>query len=304
MYGNDVWEYYNIKTSDNIFQTKGIVFANDVDWNGTNYILKEDVLYKSVGDYQIDKNLIANSNHYTCFSNDNTCDKIYYIYLVTDQYISYIELENGVKIEDAFDKMNENDQDSKIKETLEKWFSNSNLINEENFSLLEDAIYCADRSRSDEIISGWDKDGNAFSFLYYSSYYRRINGIPNLDCGNKDDNRDRFTYRDSKTGNGLLKYPVGLLTADEAVLAGANLTDANFDFYLNSGSSYWIMSAGNMNYNAYASFIKDNGLIDYDYTFRSFGVRPVITLASFVEFDRDSDGTFEKPYVVSLQKVN
>ena len=56
--------------------------------------------------------------------------------------------------------------------------------------------------------------------MYYSSETRRSNGTPDLSCSGETNNRDRFTYKDTVNGNGLLNWPVGLLTTDEIMLAG------------------------------------------------------------------------------------
>jgi hypothetical protein len=53
-------------------------------------------------------------------------------------------------------------------------------------------------------------------------------------------------------GNKDLKYPIGLITVDEAVYAGAyalvrneeNRYEGTSDFYMNIGNEFWTMSPG------------------------------------------------------------
>ena len=62
--------------------------------------------------------------------------------------------------------------------------------------------------------------------------------VPNVACPNET---DRFSVNSSVAH---LKYPVGLLTADEIILAGANdkSNTSNNNYYLYTGDFYWTMS--------------------------------------------------------------
>ena len=97
-------------------------------------------------------------------------------------------------------------------------------------------------------------------------------------------------------GNGALDYPVGLLTIDEANIAGG-VWGENYNYYLTTGNWYWTGSPYVYNY-GYA----DVHLVDYagglnhygvDYT---YGVRPVINLKSG-SLSKGS-GTASNPYEV------
>ena len=48
---------------------------------------------------------------------------------------------------------------------------------------------------------------------------------------------DKFTVS-NETGNGDLTYPIGLITTDEAMIAGGIYGSANILYYLYSGYNY------------------------------------------------------------------
>ncbi|MDD2505302.1 MAG: hypothetical protein PHF21_03410 [Bacilli bacterium] len=60
-----------------------------------------------------------------------------------------------------------------------------------------------------------------------------------LKCGLKN---DRFTVNDSQTGNGALTYPVGLLTVDEASMAGLLFGNSNTLNFLYTNQNNRLMS--------------------------------------------------------------
>ena len=145
--------------------------------------------------------------------------------------------------------------------------------------MLEDTVFCNDRSI--ETKNGWDKDGNISGYLYFHAYSKY-----DLTCKNKN---DRFTVSES-IGNGKLKYPVGLLTAGEANIAGSSM--------MKTGEYYWLLSPYNFNYhNAHVRRVDTSGgLNDYSVDY-SYGVRPVVSLIPDVEYS-EGDGTANNPYVI------
>lgn len=81
-------------------------------------------------------------------------------------------------------------------------------------------------------------------------------------------------------GNGDLTYPIGLLTTDEAYLAGGY--GSNSSYYLYTGNSYWTLSPTYFN-GSYGNVRLVNSSGDaYGGTgvYSSKGVRPVINLKS------------------------
>ena len=230
---------------------------------------------------------------------EGKCETVSYVYYTGNSFYSYyIELTNGTTIDEALEQMYSNEKPSTMKTTIEDWFESTDLDEEENLSKLEDAVYCNDRSVADMTTNGWSKDGDASKYMYYSSYTRRESGTPDLSCNSASNNRDRFTYKDTVNGNGLLNWPVGLLTADEMMLAGGQSSD-NSDYYLYTGEWYWALSPSNFTrdfaagFNVYSSGILNGSSVDITY-----GVRPVVSLATGTTFASGGAGTVNNPYVV------
>lgn len=97
--------------------------------------------------------------------------------------------------------------DGFLKTAADNWYR-SNLIGYENY--LADSIFCNDRTTTGDNTE-----------VTYSSYTRLVtNAAPILTCPDK---RDAFTVNDTVNGNGALDYPIGYITADEALMAGANM---------------------------------------------------------------------------------
>ncbi len=272
------------------------------------YIYGSDVTY-SDGAYTLtntsSSDTIANvkTKHYTCKSiTDISCDTVYYVYSYYNGKDFAIELTNGDKLDSIINKSNVNENDSAMKITLNTWFA-SNLAGQE--SKLEDAVWCNDRS----IASGGylvDFDLTRYSSngaTYFDVYARNVNSyfFPGLKdeeaCINQN---DRFTVNDTKVGNGLLKYPVGLLTADETRVAGNGYNGYSDKTYLCNGQSYWTISPRSVAGAGHSSSVFVVGssgfLSDSDVTI-SRGVRPVVVLKKGI-VAVSGDGTSTNPYVV------
>ena len=220
---------------------------------------------------------------------------------------------DAVKLRTINQNYNLNVNDSTIKSELENWFR-TNLTNEVNVEnpnyvdYIEDTEYCNDRSfkNAEGYVSYPIVSSMAWHNLYFGTINRWDNNwysssnVPTFSCPNLT---DQF-----RVNNNLAKlnYPVGLLTADEVVLAGATgnphentYTQNNSSFYLYTGGEYWTMSPHNNNASANAMFITNqNGGLNARGVNNSAGVRPVISLKLGVEFESSGDGTPTNPYVV------
>ncbi|HHX32828.1 MAG TPA: hypothetical protein GX713_01160, partial [Mollicutes bacterium] len=153
---------------------------------------------------------------------------------------------------------------------------------------LSDTIFCADRTPH----SG---DGYGGVETYYASYNRlQTNKTPTLKCSRKE---DRFTVIDTEKGNGALTYPIALLTADEASLAGLLQGTANTSNYLYTGENQWLLSPAR--FSGYASpwRVYGNGSL-YLNTNASYSraARGVLNLNSNIEIS--GTGTTSDPYKV------
>lgn len=93
---------------------------------------------------------------------------------------------------------------------------------------------------------------------------------------------------------------VGLLTIDEVIYAGSNLSKNNRDFYLynQDSQSFWTMSAARVKSNNYYPFLvtkEGKVTMDTESTLNR-GVRPVINLAQNLKVK--GQGTKDDPYVI------
>lgn len=186
---------------------------------------------------------------------------------------------------DTYEGTHANINNSRIKDQLDKWYEN-NLLNFDNY--LADSIFCNDRS----LYSG---SGYRNISSYYNGYNRIRNTndlMPDLKCSQKN---DRFTVSNSY-GNQALKYPIGLLTTDEAGVAGLYNTSASTYNYLNTGIEYWTMTPSRFSSSAYINFITSTGAIGEKVANSSLGIRPVINLKGNVILS--GTGTLEDPYRV------
>ena len=119
---------------------------------------------------------------------------------------------------------------------------------------------------------------------------------PNLSCSQQ---ADKFTVGTEK-GNGKLIYPVGLITIDEAAFAGGTNGDANSEYYLYTGQTYWTMSPY-LFYLSRASalvwLVTSDSYLNATWVTASGGVRPVINLKNGIKA-LSGDGTASNPYVI------
>lgn len=158
---------------------------------------------------------------------------------------------------------------SLVVEYLDTWLTD-NLTDYESF--IASAKYCNDTVHDASNV--------------FQSYTRlSINQIPTLSC-----------IGDVYSGN------IGLLTADEAILAGGMLNQANNSYYLFNGSiteQYYTMTGSSGDANMMKNYmIEPNGSITVGGEASLYrGVRPVINIIKNVEVI--GTGTVNDPYVIS-----
>src|SRR5574344_1999014 len=115
---------------------------------------------------------------------------------------------------------------------------------------LADVAYCNDRSNFTDTAGKTPGGGTGTTITFYGAYVRNLtNKTPSLTCPNKT---DAFTVTDATKGNASLKYPVALLTADEAAMAGSVFGISNNNYYLYTNSNYWLLSPYYCNNSGYA----------------------------------------------------
>ncbi len=127
---------------------------------------------------------------------------------------------NG-KYNDSIDYMT--DEDSIVKTSVDRWYK-ENILQYQEY--IQDTVYCNDRSK--------DENGNY-------NVNNRLKGSNSAKPTNKCNNEDSFTVSD-KVGNGKLKYPAGLITADEYVYSGGSVSATSNMFTTFMIGQYYTMS--------------------------------------------------------------
>ena len=186
-----------------------------------------------------------------------------------------------------------NGKDSNIKTKVDEFY-NKYIVANNLQNYLVDSGFCGDRSITN---SG---DGySTTSYTEYGAFSRLTSSIksPVLTCPDKE--HDLYTV-DSTNGNGALTNPIGLMTADEAAMAGMVNGYLNTLSYVYTGTWYWTMSPYRFNPSGSASsvwYVGGTGNFDYGWVSGGNGVRPVINLKSDVEIS-GGIGTINDPFIV------
>jgi len=201
-----------------------------------------------------------------------------------------------------------------------KYGSNSSDYNTTHANINNSTILGADDSDDTTTLNGWYRanlleyaeyiDGNAgfcgdrrvsigtgtaTSATNYQPYTRISNSSPSLSCNTND----IYTTSGSSTGNKALTQPIGLISADEAMLAGIpNLNSSgNTNNYLYTGQIYWTMSPAVYGSIAIVFFVWSHGNLNEGAGVNNaWGVRPVINIRSNVELT--GTGSQNDPFVV------
>lgn len=177
-----------------------------------------------------------------------------------------------------------NNTPSNIRTAVENWYS-SNMT--AYTDMLEgSAGYCNDRTTYTGTSPSSQTTSNApyaTSELYPGAYMRNVVAglAPSYNCPNP-------TGYDLLTVGDGLGYPVALITADEAALAGSGwnnngtTTSYHANSFLRSGSYFWSLSPSvrYSNGGVSAFFVGPNGDLSRYYVYNSNGVRPAISLTA------------------------
>ena len=205
-------------------------------------------------------------------------------------YVSYMFGSTG-----SIANARENTTNSTIKTTIDNWYTSNLEAKGYTKYLSTTAVYCNDRTYT---VSG--------SVTYFGANTRLVtNKTPTYDCATTE---DKFTV-DSSTGNGKLKYPIALMTADEIAYAGGIYGDNEPMWYYTNGSLesstgstvWWLLSPSYWGdsyaivFNVIGSF--NPGLLSYGEVGDARGVRPVVSLKSCTLWSR-GDGSSSSPYEI------
>lgn len=276
-------------SSKSMSSSSGFVYGNDVTYENGVYTLTDTMT--STG-WSSDYKTIATKYHYTCFTTGNTCSSVYYIYnFGSSRTAYYLTLSGGKNIEDAKSEMFTNTTNSRVKNTIDTWYQN-NMTAYTDY--LEDTVWCNDRSILSGPLKGKDEDSSRNTYTYFSARGRNLVSPykPSVICPNINDS---FTVS-SSNGNGALTYPVALLTADEATLAGQGSRGYSSSSYLFTGQWWWALSPYYFDFRNASEFIVNlnlgNGKVN-----NSSGVRPSVSLKPGTT-PFDGDGTVNNPYII------
>ena len=218
-----------------------------------------------------------------CSGEDNVIG--YSKYNNNSNYNAYVGYIYGNANSSTYNKEHENINPSVIMNNVNSFYQNN--ISKYSSYLL-DSVYCSNRSTSSFILNSvkYGIEGYKNYNTGYKSMYRIINDENSLKCENDND----------KLNSKVLSYPIGLLTASEAVYAGLDIDSEN-DNYLNSSNSYWTLSPSYYNgINAY-NFIVKEGKLTVDIVNKEHGVRPVLTLNNNVKI-KSGSGSYNNPFIL------
>ena len=225
---------------------------------------------------------------------------------------AYVGYMYGTPGSNNYNDTHANKNDSTIKKVVDRWYED-NLLGTKYEKMLEDTVYCNDRS----IVTPGSEGNNNLTSKYGTLGYGTNNSIygtssrianaalstkPTYKCSQAN---DRFTV-DSSNGNGALKYPIALLTADEAAFAGATRynspSSSNTSYFLYNNEKFYTMSPNWFDgriavgaVNANDNYV--NGYFGLELASLEAGVRPVISLINDA-YSLKGSGTISNPYII------
>ena len=177
---------------------------------------------------------------------------------------------------------------------INDWYKTTTLETDSATKILvADKIFCADKTTSSPSTSSPQTPvfRAPAQFLYYGAQVRLNSNKPILTCPTAS---DKFTVGTSN-GNGALTYPVGLITADEIVMAGGGAE--NSSYYLYTSQNYWSYSpAYTMGDGYYYFYVDSSGDFQSHSISGYYGARPVISLSSKAKLS--GSGTYNDIYTV------
>ena len=216
------------------------------------------------------------------------------VYNPSERDNAYVGYMYGTTGSSTYEATHQNVNNSIMKTYLDNWYNANLNIFSSYFSM--DAGFCNDRSVASS--GKWDMDDTALGYAKNLTFYGAYNRLlklnqPQFKCPQTN---DLFTTTTSQKGNKTLTYPIGLLTADENVYAGAvSSAPADANYFLNSNTIFLTMSP----YATYANFADFTNIFGtvFRHEFSNVGVRPVVNISSVVEIT-NGDGTKDNPYVI------
>lgn len=160
-----------------------------------------------------------------------------------------------------------------VKTYLENWYKNNLSSYDSKIALTK---FCNDTTTD-------DSSSNS------KAYNRMVNGAPSLTCQDT-----------SETFGGLYKLKIGLINADEMLMAGASWTDPAKANYLEYSSQTWSLTPATISNGSYAAgLMGDYGNLSFyvaDIN-GAYAIRPVINLNASTQIS-SGNGSESNPFVV------
>ncbi len=236
---------------------------------------------------------------------------------IDNTYVGYYNVKGGstTKYSDAHQGTNP----STIADYINTWYSGTGAMTDYTKYLSGNTGFCNDRQIAQVSRNSYNNYGYGTNATVYATTDRFLNASfswlgtqnPDLRCGIDPKTksvdktalqRDLYTTSaETGDGNGILAYPVGLVTADEVALAGGFFgSTANLKYYLYTNKYYWTMSPYYFGASGIASvfYVDAGGALSASDVYNTGGVRPVINLKANITFS-GGDGTSGSPFVVA-----
>ncbi len=221
-----------------------------------------------------------------------------------NKYVGWMYGPAGTAASTSVEQAQTNTESSSMKKVVDAWYK-ENIVDTGYGNNVSDEIFCNDRSTPGKDFTGWNADTGlgygvqhtAYGTIARAQVFSSKAAAPVLKCTKQN---DVFTVVDIKKGNGALTYPVGLITADEIIVAGSGRYETrNSKYYLYKTEDYyqWSFSPGGFNGDcASAFYIAKNGSLSSFYVNISAAVAPVINLSAEYVNTLIGEGTIESPY--------
>ncbi|CDF11738.1 unknown [Mycoplasma sp. CAG:776] len=297
---------------------KDIILANNSVNSGTpnfaNTATTDEGVYKTQDDWgdsyyfrgSVNNNWVKFANFYWRIIRINGDGSIRVIYNGTSTIATGIDtiVKNSQKFNSSYNRseyvgymytdgeQHGNTTNSSIKEVIDSWY-NSNLASYAD-KISTEAGFCSDRNLKS---GSWSSTREP---LYYAAYGRLIdNKKPTLKCGNSN---DLYTTLSSSKGNKKLSNPIGLITADEVIMAGGSWNSENSSYYLYNDVEYWTMSpyifyVGSRSGSARMFGVDSSGNLVWYNVDDAIYIRPVINLSANITI-KSGNGTSSTPYEI------
>ena len=263
-------------------------YANDVKYENGEYTLIGVIS----GTYPSISSAVNENHHYYCKNNsDSVCPEVVYSYTGGNGF----DITGYNNFEEKYRAVMIGSTPSAIKTKIDEWYE----ANMTQFTdKLEDTVFCNDRSLHDGPLLS--KDNPVSKRYAMNAYWRAPNNDfdeqPILNCPRAE---DAYTVEETN-GNGLLTYPVALLTMDEAMLSGYayhyNYSSKSSYLYNDRHLSYTMSAV--CEYTACVEAYSNSGnYLGEKYAADSGYVQPAISLKPGTYY-KSGDGTAGNPIIV------